>query len=109
MADLKESRPIETSEFAMTASIDHEPVFNWWVPYTLKKCDRIISMVWKRSARYLKRTHKFRFEMPNTIAKEKDLDQRNGNNLWTNVIAKEMKVVQKAFKILPNGKTVLTT
>jgi hypothetical protein len=32
---------------------------------------------------------------------------KNGNNLWTYAIAKEMKEVQKAFEILPNGKTML--
>jgi hypothetical protein len=48
LADLKESHPIKNSEFAVTAGINHEPAFNWWVPHTLKKHDRIISMVRKR-------------------------------------------------------------
>jgi hypothetical protein len=104
LADLKESHPIETSEFAVTAGIDHEPAFNWWVPHTLKKHDRIISMVWKRSARYLKRTHKFGIEMPKTVAEAKELDRKNGSNLWTDAIAKEMKEVRKAFEILPDGQ-----
>jgi hypothetical protein len=89
----------------MTASIDHKQAFNWWVPHTLKKHDRIISMVRKQSAHFLKRTHKFGIEMPKTVVKEKDLDCKNGNNLWTNAITKEMKEVQKAFEILPDGKT----
>jgi len=105
LADLKESHPIETSEFAVTAGIDHEPAFNWWVPHTLKKRDRIISMVKKRSARYLKRTHKFGIEMPKTVAEAKELDRKNGNTLWTDAIAREMKEVRKAFEILPDGKT----
>ncbi len=58
----------------MTTGIDPKPAFNWWVPHTLKKHDRIISMVWKRSACYLKRTHKFGIEMPKTVAEVKDLD-----------------------------------
>jgi hypothetical protein len=32
LADLKESHPIETAEYAVTKGIDHEPAFNWWVP-----------------------------------------------------------------------------
>jgi hypothetical protein len=31
LADLKESYPIETAEYAIILGIDHEPAFNWWV------------------------------------------------------------------------------
>ncbi len=33
LADLKESHPIETAEYAVTKGIDLEPAFNWWVPH----------------------------------------------------------------------------
>ena len=82
LSDLKESHPIETAEFAVTAGIDHEPAFNWWVPHVLKKRDRIISMVKRRSARYLKRTHKFGIKVPKTVQEAHDLDQNNGNTFW---------------------------
>jgi hypothetical protein len=36
LADLKESHPIETAEYAVTKGIDLEPAFNWWVPHVLK-------------------------------------------------------------------------
>ncbi len=80
--------------------VDHEPGFNWWVPLALKKCDSIIALVKKRSARYLKRMHKF-----DTL----ELDKHNGNTMWADAIAKEMKNVQVAFDHLedsmqpPNG------
>jgi hypothetical protein len=45
IADLKESHPIETAEYAKILGIDYEPAFNWWVPHILKKRDRIISLV----------------------------------------------------------------
>jgi hypothetical protein len=67
LADLKESHPIETAEYAVTKGIDLEPAFNWWVPHVLKKHDRIISLVRKRTTRYLKRTHKFGIEVPKTV------------------------------------------
>ncbi len=104
--ELKESLPIETSEFAVTAGIDHELAFNWWVPHTLKKRNRIVSIVKQRNARYLKRTHKFSIEMPKTVAEAKDLDQKNGNTLWTNPITREMREVRKAFEILPEWQNV---
>jgi hypothetical protein len=45
LSDLKESHPIVTAEFAVTAGINHKPAFNWWVPLVLKKHSHIISMV----------------------------------------------------------------
>ena len=105
LSDLKESHPIETAEFAVTMGIDHEPAFNWWVPHVLKKRDRIIAKVAKRSARYLKRTHKFGIEVPKTVKEALALDRKNGNTLWADGIAKEMTEVRKAFDILPEGAT----
>jgi hypothetical protein len=84
--------------------IDHEPAFNYWVPHVLKKRDRIISLVKKRQTRYLKRTHKFGIEVPKSIDDALELDKKNGNTLWADAIAKEMKNVRVAFKILPNGE-----
>jgi hypothetical protein len=44
--------------------------------------------------------------VPKTVAEEKDLDQKNGNTLWTNAIARETREVRKAFEILPEGQNV---
>ncbi len=74
----------------MTKGIDLEPAFNWWVPHVLKKLDQIISLVCKRTTRYLKRTHKFGIEVPKTVKEAFALDCKNGNTLWANAIAKEM-------------------
>jgi len=49
LSDLKESHPLEAAEYVVTIGIDHEPAFNWWVPYILKKHDRIISLVRKQT------------------------------------------------------------
>ncbi len=53
LSDLKKSHPLETAEYAVTMGIDHKPAFNWWVPHVLRKRDRIISAVAKRSACFL--------------------------------------------------------
>ena len=104
LCKLKESHPVETAEYAMTMGIDHEPAFNWWVPYVLKKRQSIISLVKKRQTRYLKRTHKFGIEVPKSIDEALELDKKNCNTLWADAIAKEMKNVRVAFHILPNGE-----
>jgi hypothetical protein len=103
LADLKESHPLETAEYAVTQGIDHKPAFNWWVPHVLKMRDRIISLVHKRTTRYLKRTHKFGIEVPKTVKEALALNRKNGNTLWADAIAKEMKEVCIAFNILPDG------
>jgi hypothetical protein len=52
LADLKESHPIETAEYAVTKGLDHEPAFKWWVPHVLRKHDQIISLVRRRTTCY---------------------------------------------------------
>ncbi len=90
----------------MTQGIDHKPAFNWWVPHILKKRDQIISLVCKWTTRYLKRTHKFGIEVPKTDKEALALDQKNGNTLWVDAIAKEIKEVCIAFNILPDGHSM---
>jgi len=106
LADLKESHPIETAEYAKILGIDHEAAFNWWVPHVLKKRDRIISQVKRRNARYLKRTHKFGIELPKTVQEALAIDKKLGNTFWADSIAKEMKNVRVAFKILMDDQSV---
>jgi hypothetical protein len=107
LSDLKESHPIEVAEFAKIIGIDHEPASNWWVPHVLKKRVRIISLVKKRNRCYLKRTHKFGIEVPKTktVKEALELDKKNDNTLWADAIAKEMKDVCVAFKILVDGQS----
>ena len=106
LADLKESHPIETTEYAKVLGIDHEPAFSWWVPHVLRKRVCIISLVRKRNPRYLKRTHKFGIELPKTVKEALELDKKNGNIFWAEAIAKEMRDVCVTFKILLDGQSV---
>ena len=101
LADLKESYPIQVAEYAQSKGIAEEPAFAWWTPYVLRRRDRIIASVKKR---YHKRTHKFGIEIPKTVERALQIDKENGNNLWRDVIAKEMKNVRVAFKIMEDGK-----
>ena len=42
---LKESNPVEVAEYISSRKLAGEAAFAWWVPYTLRKRDRIISAV----------------------------------------------------------------
>ena len=101
LADMKESYPVEVAEYAVANGIDGMPAFAWWVPYVLKKRDRIIAAVNKR---YFKRTHKFGIEIPKTVQRALEIDKENGNTLWRDAIDKELSSVKVAFKILEDDK-----
>ena len=102
LATLKESFPVEVAEYSVAAGINTEPAFNWWVPHVLNKRDRIILKV---NTRYHKRTHKFGFEVPKTIADALRIDKENGDDRWAKAINKEMSKVYVAFDIKDIGTT----
>ena len=95
LKDVKESYPVQIAEYAVLHKISDEPAFAWWVPYVLKKRERIISKV---KSKYWKRTHKFGIRVPKTPEEAKRLDQENGNHLWWDAVCQEMKNVDIAFE-----------
>jgi hypothetical protein len=48
----------------------------------------------------VKRTHKFGIEVPKTVKEALELDKKNCNTFWAEAIAKGMKDICVAFKIL---------
>eukprot|EP00804_Cyclotella_cryptica_P022264 CCRYP_020542-RA/>CCRYP_020542-RA protein AED:0.22 eAED:-0.25 QI:0/0/0/0.5/1/1/2/0/420 len=105
LSDLKESHPLQVAEFAFAGQIADKPSFNWWVNLVLKKRDRIISLVKRRSARYHKRTHKYGIELPKTVEEAYAIDRATGTTFWHDAIEKEMKNVRVAFDVLADGVT----
>ena len=103
LRDMKESHPVEVAEFAKARKIDREPAFAWWVPYTLRKRDTIISAV---KARIRRTTHKYGVEIPRDVRQAHALDKANGNDLWKKAIQKEMTNVGVAFEILEDDQNV---
>ena len=101
LADMKESYPIETAEFAASRGIDDEPAFAWWVPHTFRKRDAIVSAL-KTRVRQAK--HKYGIEIPASVEHAKKLDMKEGNDLWMKALAKEMFNVGVAFEILEQGQ-----
>ena len=74
LADLKESHPIETAKYAIYQNMQGETTFDWQVPHVIKKRKRIILLVNKCSALYLKKTHKFGVRLPNSLYEAYNLD-----------------------------------
>lgn len=103
LKDMKESYPIETSEFAVHMDLVDSPAFKWWVPFTLKKRDQIISKV---QHRLVKKSFKYGHSVPNNVKEAYALDVQNKNTKWRDAIAKEMKNVRIAFRILESGENL---
>ena len=103
LKELKESHPLEVAEFAVAHGVDQMPAFKWWVSHTLKKRDAIIASVRKRIAQT---THKYGIEIPTSWDHAVKIDTKNGNHLWRDALAKEMKNVGVAFDVLENHQSV---
>ena len=97
---MKQSNPVEVAEYAAARKIEREPAFAWWVPYTLRRRDRIIAGV---NARVRSTTHKYGVELPRTVEEALKLDKLNGNTCWRDAINKEMENLKVAFDILPEN------
>ena len=61
---VKEAIPIDLAEYVVENQIADNPEFACWVPYTLKKKDRIISKVKKK---YWRITHKYGVRLPKNV------------------------------------------
>ncbi len=75
LKDLKESHPIEVAEYAKAHGIADEAAFAWWVPFTLRKRDTIISAI---KSRIRKTTHKYGIEIPTSVEHAHKIDQKSG-------------------------------
>ena len=105
LKDVKESYPVQLAEYAVASRILEEPAFAWWVPYMLRKRNRIIA---KLKSKYWVRTHKFGIKIPKTVAEAKQFDEENGNTLWWDAIFKEMQNVRPAFEAWEKSQAEIT-
>ena len=95
LKDLKDSYPVDLSDYAVINNIQDEPAFAWWVPYVLNKRKRIIA---KLSSKYWGNTHKYGIRITQSMKKAKEINEENGNTLWIDAIRLEMKNVHIAFE-----------
>ena len=101
LKDIKESYPVKVAEFALATHISMEPAFAWWVPFVLKKRNRILAKV---KSKYWHRTHKFGIRIPKSVEEARKIDEQNGDTLWWDTICKEMKNVCPAFEVFEGSE-----
>ena len=98
---VKESNPLETAQYAKSRNIIEQPAFAWWALHVLKKVKAIIKATTYRKVR---KKLKFGVVVPDTYEEALQLDKENGNDFWQKSIAKEIKNVKIAFKMLNEGE-----
>ncbi|CAJ1954236.1 unnamed protein product [Cylindrotheca closterium] len=95
----KEAYPIQVAEYAVAHKLVSEPAFSWWVPYILKKRDRILKAVKRRAL--TRNSEKFGLELPGTgpkgVRRAYVIDANTGSNHWGNAIENKVKTVLPAF------------
>jgi hypothetical protein len=96
LKDMKDSYPIQVAEYAIENGVSELPAFKWWIPFVLKKRDRIIA---KTKTSYWQKTHKYGLEIPKNYNDCVRIDHQNGNTLWQESVKKEMKTVRPAFEV----------
>ena len=101
LKDPKELNPVEVAKYITARSIQDEPAFAWWVPYTLRKRDMIIATV---NSRVRKTTHKYGIEIPTSVKHAEEIDRINKNTFWQDAINLEISNIGVAFKILEEGE-----
>ena len=79
LKDLKQSYPVQLAEYATKMGIQDLPVFSWWIPYVLKKRNRIISKI---KSKYWQRTHKYGIKIPKLVKHALQNDKENNNTFW---------------------------
>ena len=100
---LKETNPIQIADYAKANDLISEAALHWWVPYTLRKRDKIVAAV---TARARKTTHKYGIEIPTSIQHAYELDEKNGDTMWRDAIDLEMPNLAVAFEILEPGTPI---
>lgn len=102
LSSIKEDLPFEAAQYAADNDLLREKAFAKWAPYILRKANR-----WIRAAKRRKKNNRYKFgiEVPRNVAHALELDRQNGNNLWRDAIAAEMKTLtdMNVFEILERG------
>ena len=94
---MKENYPIEMAEYAKGNQFQGEFDFQWWVSYTLKKIDAIISSV---KARLRNNSIKYGIKVLRNVQEVKRFDMENNNTSWKDDIDLEMATIMPAIDLI---------
>jgi hypothetical protein len=79
--NLKDSNPVQVAEYSVAHQIDEQPAFAWWVPFTLKKKNRILASIRTRAT---KCNNKFGIKIPTSIQRALEIDRETNTKFLGN-------------------------
>ena len=83
-------------KYARSARIVDESAFAWWIPFTDRERNAILSNV---KSKYLQRTHKYGIRDPKSVDEALRIDEQNGNNYWKRAIEIEIRKINDTFEL----------
>ena len=101
---LKETNMVDVAEYAIANKIADEPAFDWWVPYVIKRKERLNKRFVKATQRHQRVGYKFGVRLPTTVDEALRIDAEEGTTFWKAAIEKEMDKARIAFEILEEGE-----
>jgi hypothetical protein len=103
LSALKDSYPLQLADYVVSNNLLNEPAFRWWVPFVIKKRDRVLNKV---KSKYWSTSHKYGLALPKSVTHALDIDQRTGTDLWQKAIEKEIRNVFPAFDFLDDDASI---
>ena len=94
LKDLKASSPVELAEYAERNELLHEPAFKWWEPFTLRRRNRILKAM---KTRYHRITQKFGIELPKTVKRALEIDEKNRDHFLARCSAERDRNCDEGF------------
>ena len=94
---MKENYPIEMAEYAKGNQFQGEFDFQWWVSYTLKKIDAIISSV---KARLMNNSIKYGIKVLRNVQEVKRFNMENINTSWQDDIDFEVATIMPTIDLI---------
>ncbi len=99
LADMKDSYPVQVADYTVANNLTTEPAFRWWVPFVLKKRERILKKV---KTKYWSTSHKYGLELPKSVSHVLVL----GTDFWRKAIEKEIRNDFPAFDCMEDDAVV---
>ncbi len=101
--DLKDTCPVQVADYAVTNNVTAEPAFCRWVPFVLKKRERILKKV---KTKYWSTLHKYGLELAKSVNHALEIDRRTETDFWRRAIEKEIRNVFPAFDMMDDDSAV---
>ena len=103
LADMKESYPMETAQYAENNALLDKPAFAWWARKVLQRKKRLLSKL-KSKTKYWLKTHQYGIRVPRTIKEALQIDKETGSDHWRRAIEKEVGGIAVSFEVCEDGQ-----